>query len=199
MCSTGWRRPALRARWSTSITSANRSSGTCKRAGVRRSALGRARVAARHRRRRRQGAAATRRRAVLPHQCRYHLDRRGAPNLARLAEGFDPAAMDALLLLAPAIGSIGYGRTRRFRHGRGRALAVARRRRDRPLRLCRSRDPGAGSVQGRTAGRIFAHRAVHARRHCRPPARAAPRRAVDACGHPEAIAAAEAAIKAGAS
>lgn len=30
------------------------------------------------------------------------------PNLARLADTFDPAAMDALLLLAPATGSIGY-------------------------------------------------------------------------------------------
>jgi N-acetyl-alpha-D-muramate 1-phosphate uridylyltransferase len=30
------------------------------------------------------------------------------PNLARLAEGFDPATMDALLLLAPTAGSIGY-------------------------------------------------------------------------------------------
>jgi MurNAc alpha-1-phosphate uridylyltransferase len=30
------------------------------------------------------------------------------PNLARLAEAFDPAAMDALLLLAPTTGSIGY-------------------------------------------------------------------------------------------
>jgi MurNAc alpha-1-phosphate uridylyltransferase len=30
------------------------------------------------------------------------------PNLARLAEAFDPAAMDALLLLAPTTGSVGY-------------------------------------------------------------------------------------------
>ena len=30
------------------------------------------------------------------------------PNLARLADAFDPAAMDALLLLAPTTGSIGY-------------------------------------------------------------------------------------------
>ena len=30
------------------------------------------------------------------------------PNFVRLAEAFDAAAMDALLLLAPAIGSIGY-------------------------------------------------------------------------------------------
>lgn len=34
------------------------------------------------------------------------------PNLTRLAETFDPATMDALLLLAPIAGSIGY-------HGRG--------------------------------------------------------------------------------
>ena len=34
------------------------------------------------------------------------------PNLARLADTFDPATMDALLLLAPIAGSIGY-------HGRG--------------------------------------------------------------------------------
>ncbi len=34
------------------------------------------------------------------------------PNLVRLAAAFDPAAMDALLLLAPSSGSIGY-------HGRG--------------------------------------------------------------------------------
>src|ERR1017187_9055570 len=32
------------------------------------------------------------------------------PNLARLADTFDPTAMDALLLLAPATGSIGYAR-----------------------------------------------------------------------------------------
>ncbi len=30
------------------------------------------------------------------------------PNLARLAEAFDPAAMDALLLLSPTADSIGY-------------------------------------------------------------------------------------------
>ena len=30
------------------------------------------------------------------------------PNLARLAEAFDPASMDALLLLAPTAGSVGY-------------------------------------------------------------------------------------------
>ncbi len=33
---------------------------------------------------------------------------RGTPNFTRLADAFDPARMDALLLLAPATGSIGY-------------------------------------------------------------------------------------------
>jgi MurNAc alpha-1-phosphate uridylyltransferase len=32
----------------------------------------------------------------------------GMPNLARLAQAFEPSAMDALLLLAPTTGSIGY-------------------------------------------------------------------------------------------
>ena len=40
------------------------------------------------------------------------------PNLDRLAEAFDPAAMDALLLLAPTAGSIGY-------QGRGDYLMAA--------------------------------------------------------------------------
>jgi len=43
------------------------------------------------------------------------------PNLARLAEAFDPATMDALLLLAPTTGSIGYsGRGDFIMQGDGR-------------------------------------------------------------------------------
>ncbi len=46
------------------------------------------------------------------------------PNLRRLAERFDPAAMDALLLLAPAQGSIGYaGRGDFFMTDDGRLTA----------------------------------------------------------------------------
>lgn len=52
------------------------------------------------------------------------------PNLTRLAEGFDPAVMDALLLLAPTAGSIGYD-------GRGdfamAADGILRRRHERDL------------------------------------------------------------------
>jgi N-acetyl-alpha-D-muramate 1-phosphate uridylyltransferase len=51
------------------------------------------------------------------------------PNLQRLADAFDPGAMDALLLLAPATGSIGYA-------GRGDfAMAV-----DGRLRRCGGRE-----------------------------------------------------------
>jgi len=50
------------------------------------------------------------------------------PNLARLAEAFDPAAMDALLLLAPTTGSIGYaGRGDFFMAADGRLRARAER------------------------------------------------------------------------
>src|SRR5258705_12485026 len=36
------------------------------------------------------------------------------PNLARLAEAFDPVRMDILLLMAPTTSSIGYGRRGRY-------------------------------------------------------------------------------------
>ena len=69
----------------------------------------RARHAARYRRRRRQGAAASRSGAILSAQLRHDLDRRGKPNLVRLAEAFDASRMDALLLVAAAAcSSIGY-------------------------------------------------------------------------------------------
>jgi len=52
----------------------------------------------------------------------------GTPDLQRLAEAFDAANMDALLLLAPATGSIGYaGRGDFFMAGDGRLTARSER------------------------------------------------------------------------
>ena len=70
--------------------------------------LGRARRVARHRRRRGQGAAALGDAPFfLVNSDTMWID--GVkPNLERLADAFDPATMDALLLLAPTATSIGY-------------------------------------------------------------------------------------------
>ena len=73
------------------------------------------------------------------------------PNLTRLAEAFDPASMDALLLLAPTIGSIGYAGRGDFAFAAGRPPAPARRARGGAVRLCRRRDPVARAVCRRAA------------------------------------------------
>ncbi len=91
------------------------------------------------------------------------------PNLARLAEAFDPAAMDALLLLAPAAGSIGYAGRGDFAMARGRALARrAAKREVAPFVYAGAAILAPALFDGRAAGRIFAHRAV--RRAPPPPA-----------------------------
>ena len=77
-------------------------------------------------------------------------------NLARLAENFDPARMDALLLLAPVGGQHRLCRPRGFRDDAGRPPARARRARGGALRLCRRRDALALAVQGRAGRRLLA-------------------------------------------
>ena len=101
---------ASSARWSTCIISPTRSSAISprrKRAADR--DLRRARRAARHRRRRGQGAAAS---SATSRSSTSIPTRSGStacsPISTRLAEAFDPARMDALLLLAPTATSIGY-------------------------------------------------------------------------------------------
>jgi MurNAc alpha-1-phosphate uridylyltransferase len=118
------------------------------------------------------------------------------PNLARLAETFDAAAMDALLLLAPAAGSIGYaGRGDFFVQSGGRLRARGSEERA-PFvyagaailapALFEGAPPGAFSLtalfaraaeQGRLYGLVIEGRWMH-------------------IGSPDAIAAAEAAIEA---
>ncbi len=68
------------------------------------------------------------------------------PNFARLADAFDSAAMDALLLLAPTMGSIGYLGRRRLRDAARRQAAAPFRGRKRAARLCGGLDPVAGTV-----------------------------------------------------
>ena len=119
------RRRASSARWSTCTTWPTRSSAISK---------GRTRAADRDLRRARRNcstpaAAWSRRSARLGGEPFFHVNSDTIwidgvkPNLERLAEAFDPAAMDALLLLAPAATSIGYAGPRRFHHGRRRPAA----------------------------------------------------------------------------
>ena len=60
--------------------------------------------------------------------------------------------MDALLLLAPTTGSDRLCRPRRFHHGAGRPVARARRARGGAVRLCRRGDPRARFVCRRAQG-----------------------------------------------
>ena len=105
------------------------------------------------------------------------------PNFARLADAFDPAAMDALLLLAPTTESIGYS-------GRGDFAMLAdgrlRRRGERevvPFVYAGAAILTPGAVCRRARGRVSADAAVRSRRRQGPAVRLAPRRRLDACRH----------------
>ena len=67
------------------------------------------------------------------------------PNLARLAETFDPARMDILLLMAPTTSSIGYSGRGDYAHAAGRRAAQAAR----SIRWCRSSMPAPRSCRRR--------------------------------------------------
>ena len=69
------------------------------------------------------------------------------PNLARLAEAFDPARMDILLLMAPTTSSIGYGGLGDYAMLPDGALAQAQGASGGAVRLCRRRDPVAVAVR----------------------------------------------------
>ena len=121
--------------------------------------LRRARRTARHRRRRRQGAAAARNRAVLPRQFRQLWIDGVHANLPRLAAAFDPARMDALLLLAPTTASIGYAGRGDFAmapDGRLRAAPSARWRRS-SMRAPRSSRPRCSPMRRRAQFSLTTH------------------------------------------
>jgi len=101
------------------------------------------------------------------------------PNLERLAQAFDPAAMDALLLLAPVSTSIGYDGRGDFNLGPDGRLTS----RNRAVRLCRRGDPAARAVQRRAGRSVRSDQAVRSRRRSGPASRLAPRRNVDARRH----------------
>ena len=105
------------------------------------------------------------------------------PNLARLAEAFDPATMDALLLLAPTTGSIGYA-------GRGDFAMAAdgrlRRRAERevaPFVYAGAAILSPALFTDAPQGEFSLTDLFDARRRSRPPARPAAGRPVDACRH----------------
>ena len=105
------------------------------------------------------------------------------PNLPRLAQAFDPAEMDALLLLAPTTTSIGYDQRGDF------AMSADGRLRRRPEREV---VPFAYASAALLAPALFkdapkgafpADGAVRPRRRTGPPAWPAHRRHLDACRH----------------
>ena len=85
------------------------------------------------------------------------------PNLARLAEAFDPARMDILLLMAPTTSSIGYSRPRRLFHAARWRAAGAARAAGGAVRLCRRRDHVAVAVCRRAGRRVLADQDVRPR------------------------------------
>ena len=106
------------------------------------------------------------------------------PNLARLAETFDPARMDILLLMAPTAEQHRLWRPRRLRHAAGRRAAQAPGTPGGSVRLCGRRDHVAVAVRRRTPGRILADQNVRPRQRAGAAVRPAAGRRLDACRNP---------------
>ena len=106
------------------------------------------------------------------------------PNLARLAEAFDPARMDILLLMAPTTSSIGY-------HGRGDYAMAAdgtlRKRKEHqvvPFVYAGVAIMSPAMFAERADRRIFADKNVRPRQRAGAAVRAAAGRRLDACRNP---------------
>ena len=106
------------------------------------------------------------------------------PNLARLAEAFDPARMDILLLMAPTTSSIGYGGRGDYAMLPDGALRKRREHAGGAVRLCGRGDHVAVAVCRCARRRIFADQNVRSRQRAGAAVRPAARRRLDACRNP---------------
>ena len=106
------------------------------------------------------------------------------PNLARLAEAFDPARMDILLLMAPTASSIGYAGRGDFAMAPDGALRKRKELEVVPFVYAGVAILSPHLFADAPARRILADRHVRPRRRAGPAVRAAARRCLDACRHP---------------
>ena len=106
------------------------------------------------------------------------------PNLARLAEAFDPARMDILLLMAPTTSSIGYGGRGDYAMLPDGALRKRREHQVVPFVYAGAAIMSPSLFAEAPAGRIFADQDVRSRQRTGTAVRPAARRRLDACRNP---------------
>ena len=105
------------------------------------------------------------------------------PNLGRLAAAFDPARMDALLLVAPTASSIGYAGRGDFSMAPDGRLTRRGEREVVPFVYAGAAILTPAFFAGAPRGPVLDVAAVRPRRRSRAALRAAARRGVDACRH----------------
>ena len=106
------------------------------------------------------------------------------PNLARLAETFDPARMDILLLMAPTTSSIGYAGRGDYAMLPDGALRKRREHQVVPFVYAGAAIMSPSLFADAPAGRIFADENVRPRQRAGAAVRPAARRRLDACRNP---------------
>ena len=106
------------------------------------------------------------------------------PNLARLAEAFDPARMDILLLMAPTTSSIGYGGRGDYAMLPDGALRKRKEHQVVPFVYAGAAIMSPSLFADAPVGRILADEDVRSRQRAGAAVRPAARRRVDACRNP---------------
>ena len=106
------------------------------------------------------------------------------PNLARLAEAFDPARMDILLLMAPTTSSIGYGGRGDYAMLPDGALRKRKEHQVVPFVYAGAAIMSPSLFADAPVGRIFADQNVRPRQRAGAAVRPAARRRLDACRNP---------------